>query len=152
MPVRIVAFMALLLCVNALGADETVKTIGPDEAAGRVDQLVTLKMQVKSAALRNELCFLNSEENYRDDKNFTVFIGREAMAKFKEAKIPDPAARYKGKTIVVRGKVTLHREKPQIAVTGPDQIKVLETKNIDAKNSDTKSSDTENDEKKSGEK
>src|SRR5262249_26555960 len=58
----------------------------------------------------------------------SMFIGKDALKKFQEAKIEDPAVHFKGKTIVVTGKVTLYREKPQIAVEGPDQIQVEEKK------------------------
>ena len=89
---------------------------------------MTLEMEVKSAALRDDHCFLNSEEDFKDAKNFTVYIGPEAFKKFKEARIDDPAARFKGKTVRVKGKVTLYRERPEIAVDGPDQIDVVEKK------------------------
>ena len=42
--------------------------------------------------------------------------------------IDDPAAHYKGKTIQVKGKVKLYRERPEIAVSGPDQIEIVEKK------------------------
>ena len=72
--------------------------------------------------------FLNSETDFKDDKNFTIFIDKDALAKFKEAKIEDPAAHFKGKTVQVKGKVTLYRERPEIKVSGPDVIKVVEKK------------------------
>jgi DNA/RNA endonuclease YhcR with UshA esterase domain len=85
-------------------------------------------MEVKSAALRGSVCFLNSQEDFKDARNFTVFLGKDALEKFREAKIEDPAAHFKGNTILVTGKVTLYRDKPQIAVDGPDQIKIEEKK------------------------
>ena len=85
-------------------------------------------MKVKSAALRGGNCFLNSEADFKDAKNFTVFIDKEALAKFKEAKIDDPAAHFKGKAIKVTGKVTLYHERPEIKVGGPDDVKVVKKK------------------------
>src|SRR5262249_33267622 len=102
--------------------------IGPAEAAKKVNEEVTLQMEVKSATLRESVCFLNSEEDFKDAKNFTVFISKEALAKFREAKIEDPAVQFKGKTVQVKGKVTLYRERPEIKVSGPDAIKVVEKK------------------------
>jgi DNA/RNA endonuclease YhcR with UshA esterase domain len=102
--------------------------IGPAEAAKKVNEVVTLQMEVKSAALRKEVCFLNSEADFKDAKNFTLFIDKEALAKFKKAKIEDPAAHFQGKTVQVTGKVTLYRDRPEIKLTGPDAIKVVEKK------------------------
>src|SRR5262249_6971832 len=104
------------------------KPVGPAEAAKKVNEEVTLQMEVKSAALRGGVCYLNSEEDYKDAKNFTVFIDKEALAKFKEAKIEDPAAHFKGKTVRGKGKVTLHRDRPEIKVSGPEAIKIVEKK------------------------
>jgi hypothetical protein len=80
-------------------------------------------MEVKSSALRLGVCFLNSEEDFRDAKNFTVFLDKDALQKFKEAKIDDPAAHFKGKTVQVKGKVKLYRDRPEIAVSGPGESK-----------------------------
>lgn len=109
-------------------AEDQPKPIGPAEAARRVNEEVTLRMEVKSAALREGVCFLNSEENFKDAKNFTVFIDKEALARFKQGKIENPAAHFKGQTIQVKGKVTLYRGRPEIKVSGPDAIKVVEQK------------------------
>jgi DNA/RNA endonuclease YhcR with UshA esterase domain len=85
-------------------------------------------MEVKSAALREGVCFLNSEEDFKDASNFTVFIDKEVLARFKEAKIEDPSAHFKGQTVQVKGKVTLYRDRPQLKVSGPEAIKVVEKK------------------------
>src|SRR5688572_29007670 len=93
-------------------AEDPPKTVTAEEAAKKVNEKVVVEMQVKSAMLREDTCFLNSHESFRDPKNFTIFIGRDALAKFKEAKIEDPATHFKGKTVKVKGKVSLFREKP----------------------------------------
>ena len=120
-------FGSLLWLPLALAEDQP-QPIGPAEAAEKVNQDVTLQMEVKSAALRESACFLNSEEDFKDAKNFTIFIDKETLAKFKEAKIDDPAAHFKGKTVQVTGKVTLYRDRPQIKLSGPDAVKVVEKK------------------------
>src|SRR6516162_5831055 len=106
----------------ALAADQ-LKPIGPAEAAKKVNEEVTLQMDVKASAGRDRYCFLNSEDNFRDAKTFTIFINRDVLAKFKEAKIEDPAAHFKGKTVQVTGKVVLYRDRPEIVLSGPDAIK-----------------------------
>jgi DNA/RNA endonuclease YhcR with UshA esterase domain len=126
MRLRMFAILVALLWSPVAFAKDAPKPITPAEAAKKVNQQVTLRMEVKSAALRNGVCFLNSEKNFKDEKNFTLFIGKEALAKFKKARIEDPAAHFKGKTVQVKGKVTLYRERPQIKLSGPDVIKIVE--------------------------
>jgi hypothetical protein len=72
--------------------------------------------------------FLNSEEDFRNANNFTIFIDKASLAKFKEAKIDDPAAHFQGKMVQVQGKVTLYRDRPEIKLSGPEAIKVVEQK------------------------
>jgi DNA/RNA endonuclease YhcR with UshA esterase domain len=122
------AILGSFLWLSLAWADDPPKPIGPAEAAKKVNEEVTLQMEVKSAASREGVCFLNSEEDFKDAKNFTVFIDKEALAKFKEAKIEDPAAHFKGKTVQVKGKVILYRDRPEIKVSGPEAIKIVEKK------------------------
>src|SRR5262249_6216011 len=122
------AILSAFLCLPPALARDQPEPIGPAEAAKKVSEEVTLRMQVKSAALREGVCFLNSEEDFKDAKNFTLFIDKQSLAKFKEAKSQDPAAHFKGKTVQVKGKVTLYRDRPEIKVGGPDAIKVVEKK------------------------
>ena len=128
MRLQMFAILGCFLCLSLALAQDQPKPIGPAEAAKKVNEEVTLKMEVKSAASREGVCFLNSEEDFKDAKNFTVFIDKECLAKFKEAKIKDPATQFKGKTVQVKGKVTLYRDRPQIKLSGPDAIKVVEKK------------------------
>jgi DNA/RNA endonuclease YhcR with UshA esterase domain len=124
---RLWSFALLVALVSAPAfADEPAKAIGPAEAAKKVDAEVVLQMEVKLSALAKGVCFLNSEKNYKDDGNFTLFIDKAALAKFKDAMIDDPAAHFKGKTLQVKGKVVLYRDKPEIKISGPDDIKVIE--------------------------
>jgi DNA/RNA endonuclease YhcR with UshA esterase domain len=120
--------LGLFLWLPAALADDQPTPIGPAEAAKKVNEKVTLQMEVKSANLRQGVCFLNSEADFKDAKNFTVFIDKDGVAKFKEAKIDDPAAHFKGKTVLVKGKVTLYRDRPEIKVSSPDAIRVVDKK------------------------
>jgi DNA/RNA endonuclease YhcR with UshA esterase domain len=127
----LLALTLSVICLASLvgrsGAADEPNPISPAEAADKVNQDVLLEMKVGSATLRNGVCFLNSEENFKSDKNFTLFISREMMTKFKEAKIDDPVTHFKGKTVRVKGKVTLFRERPQIELSGPDAIAIVRT-------------------------
>jgi DNA/RNA endonuclease YhcR with UshA esterase domain len=99
----------------------------PADAAKKVDQKVTVEFEVKSTGGKTAV-YLNSEADFKSDKNFTVFLPAKAVEKFKAAKVDDPAVHFKGKTVRVTGTVTLFKEKPQIKVDGPDQIKLVEKK------------------------
>jgi YVTN family beta-propeller protein len=120
------ATVCCFVCLSVVAGQNTDKAISPAEAAKKVNEQVTLQMEVKSAALRAKACFLNSEKDFKDAKNFTIYIDEEALGKFKAAKIVDPAAHFKGKTVQVNGKVMLYRDRPEIKVSGPDAIKVVE--------------------------
>src|SRR5262245_30701757 len=118
--------LAVLIVVGIRG-EEPAKPVTAAEAAKKVNEKVTVEMDVKSTGGR-EACFLNSEADYKDAKNFTVFVPEEALAKFKAAKIEDPKTHFKGKTVRVTGTVTLYRDKPQIKVESPDQVTIVEKK------------------------
>jgi DNA/RNA endonuclease YhcR with UshA esterase domain len=112
----------------AVTDDKDAKPVTPADAAKMVDKKVTVEMEVKSASKGNGVFFLNSEEDYKSDKNFTIFISRDGAKKFAEAKVDDPTAQYKGKTIRVTGTVKLYRDKPEIVVDDPKQMETVEKK------------------------
>ena len=125
---RHLALAFVLVCVPALAAaDKDAKPLTPAEAAKKVNEKCTVEMEVQSTGGQTNV-YLNSKKNYRDADNFTVMIAREALDKFKAAKIDNPGDYYKGKTVRVTGTVTLFQEKPQIKVDAPEQIKVVEKK------------------------
>ena len=106
---------------------DPAKPLMPAEAAKKLNEKLTVEMEVKSTGGRG-VCFLNSEADHRDAANFTLFIAEATVEKFKKAKIDDPRTHFKGKTIQVTGTVTLHQSKPQIKVDDPEQIKVVDKK------------------------
>jgi DNA/RNA endonuclease YhcR with UshA esterase domain len=125
---RIVALLLAGAIPTGAWADGPAdKPLTPAEAAKKVDEKVTVEMDVKSTGGKTN-CYLNSEADFKDAKNFTVFIPEAAMAKFKAAKIDDPREHFKGKVVRVTGTVTTNREKPQIKVESPDQIVIVEKK------------------------
>src|SRR5262245_18371907 len=118
-----------LLCFSTVRSEEPAKPLTPEEAVKKVNETVTVQMEVKSATTtKNGVSYLNSEADFKSDKNFTVFIDKGVSAKFKDAKIEDPAVHFKGKTVEVKGKVTLFKERAQIKLDGPDAIKIVEKK------------------------
>jgi DNA/RNA endonuclease YhcR with UshA esterase domain len=119
--------LALVFVPAAVADDAPAKALAPAEAAKKVNEKVTVEMEVKSAGGRSNR-YLNSEPDYKSHDNFAIFISKDVLPKFKEAKIDDPADFYKGKTIRVTGTVTVYDGAPRIEIEGPDQIKVVEKK------------------------
>jgi DNA/RNA endonuclease YhcR with UshA esterase domain len=124
-----VIMLTLVLTGGLLLADDKgQKPVTPAEAAKMIDKQCTVEMKVQSTGKSRTLVFLNSEENYRDEKNFTVVIFEKGLEGLKKNKIDDPTTHYKGKTVRVTGTVTLYNKKPQIKVEDAEQIQVVETK------------------------
>jgi DNA/RNA endonuclease YhcR with UshA esterase domain len=125
MRVALVVLPALLV-THMLSAEDEIKPITPAEALTKVDQKVTVEMEVKSSGGGNTSRYLNSLPDYKDKNNFTVVILRSDLAGFKKLGIEDPADFYKGKTIQVTGAVSVYKGQVQIKVTDPSQIKVID--------------------------
>lgn len=127
---RLSAIVLALVFLPALLIAEEKKSrpLTPEEAAKKVNEKCMVQMEVKSAGKGEGVFFLNSKENFKAPGNFTVFIGKECAAKFKEAKIDDPATHFKGKTIRVTGTVKRYRDRPEIVVEKPDQIQIVDKK------------------------
>src|SRR5436190_17533 len=123
------AFMliATLLPIALTFAQENARPLTPDEAHKKVDQKVTVLMEVKSTG-GNTARYLNSETDFRVDKNFAIFIPNIALAAFKQAGIADPGEYYKGKSVIATGTVALAQGRPQIRVENVNQIKLLGNK------------------------
>lgn len=121
----LLASLAALLCCTCL-AQETAPPISPAEALQRVDQKVTVLMQVKSTG-GNTARFLNSQTDFRSETNFAIFIPNLALTSFKEAGIADPGEYYKDKTILASGTITLSQGRPILRADKANQIKLVNT-------------------------
>src|SRR5215468_2765822 len=116
-----------LVVIQAL-AQET-KPLTPVEAIKKVNEEVTVQMLVKATKNRLEKrgeIYLDSEEDFRDEKNLGIVITKGGAAKFKEAGVDDPAVHFKDKTIRVKGTVILKEKRPRIEVSDPKQIQLVE--------------------------
>jgi len=103
-------------------ADETPNTLA--DIQEHIGKEVSIEFVVASSRVLDsgKFCFLNSQKNFTHKENFTVAIDSKAIAKYAETNVDEPAEHFRGKTIRVRGKVTLYRQKPQIVVSDPAQI------------------------------
>ncbi len=127
---RTAAVLTLALCgLVVIQATEDPKPLTPVEAIKKVNEEVTVQMPVKATKNRLEKqgeIYLDSEEDFKDEKNLGIVITKDGAAKFKEAGVDDPAEHFKGKTIRVKGKVIIKEERPRIEVENPKQIEIVE--------------------------
>ena len=101
--------------------------LSPLEAANRGNEQVIVEMLVK-AAKNCQHCsqvFLDSEKDRHDPNNLAVAVTEVGKARFKEARIDNPAGHFKGRVIRVTGVVRLKDNRPQIEVEDPGQIEVV---------------------------
>jgi DNA/RNA endonuclease YhcR with UshA esterase domain len=126
----ILALFVTGLVVVEAGAGDT-KPLSPGDAIKKVNEEVTVQMLVKASKnrlhKRGEI-YLDSENDFRDDKNLAIVITKTGAAKFKEAGVEDPAVHFKGKTIRVHGTVVIKEKRPRIEVDDPKQIQIVENK------------------------
>ncbi|HWB00935.1 MAG TPA: hypothetical protein VG713_20730 [Pirellulales bacterium] len=124
-----VGFVAITAAaLAARGADEATNVVPAAEARSHVGEKCTVEMTVEGGRklAAKGPCILNSMRNFRDKDNFSVIMFAEALDKYKEVGVQDPSEHLYGKKIQVTGKIELYKEQPQIKVTDPDEIKLVE--------------------------
>jgi hypothetical protein len=123
------AIVALFVLAGASGDDAaTLKVVAATEAKDHIDERCTVEMTVRSskdAAPRREY-YLDSEEDFHDEKNFAVVISFDHAEPFQKAGIDNPAEHYKGKKLRVTGKVIRENDQVRIRVEKPEQIKLVD--------------------------
>jgi DNA/RNA endonuclease YhcR with UshA esterase domain len=124
--------VVLILGVSAwvaIAAED--KALTPVEARKRVGEKVTVEMTVRASKDRLEKrgeIYLDSEANFRDEKNFAVVITKAGAASLKEAGIADPAGHFLDKTIRATGTVKEVEKVPRIEVDEAKQIRLVGSK------------------------
>src|SRR5262249_44111290 len=71
---------------------------------------------------------LDSEENFKDEKNFAVVITKKGAQNLKEAGITAPADHYKDRTIRATGTVSEVDGIPRIEINDAKQIRIVQQK------------------------
>jgi hypothetical protein len=105
------------------------KPLTPVEARKKVGEKITVEMTVQAAKDRLEKrgeIYLDSEPNFRDEKDFAVVITRTGAASLKQAGIDDPAGHYKDKKIRATGTVKEVDKVPRIEIDDAKQIKIVD--------------------------
>jgi DNA/RNA endonuclease YhcR with UshA esterase domain len=126
-----------LLGVQSYAGDE--KPLTPVEARKQVGKKI--EVQLKPAVIKDRLekrgeIYMDSEKDFRDEKNFAIVITEKGANRFKEKGIKDPAKHFDEKEIRVKGLVTEVQGVPRIEVDDPDQISIVEKKSSDSTEKD----------------
>src|SRR5437764_13179545 len=102
---RLLAGLIALVLVGVGAAEEKKeKPLTPAEEIKKVGEKATVEMVVQASKNRLEKfkeIYLDSELDFKDEKNLAVVITETGAAKFKDAGIDEPATHFKGKTIRV---------------------------------------------------
>ena len=101
------------------GQDRQLPEVSWKAAAAHVGEECVVVGRVVMTKNIGSRCFLNFHHDYRTC--FTVVIERESFDRFPEP----PETMYADKHVKVTGKVIEYRGKPEIIVTGPDQIRIV---------------------------
>jgi hypothetical protein len=115
----------------ALGfAQEEVKDKPLTAAEARMKDGQTVLVEITIQSAKNFLAergaiYLDSEKNFRDEKNIAITITKAGAAELKKAGIDDPAEHFKGKTIRVRGTLNLKDKVARIEVKEAKQIELV---------------------------
>ena len=120
--------VVLLIGFAGLAMANDLPIIKPENASDHIDKECIVEFEVKAARVIQDknVGFLNSTRDHREEGTFTVFLGKKGLQAYKDQrKIENPAAEFIGKTIRVKGKVALHKGKPEIEVEDPDQIELV---------------------------
>jgi hypothetical protein len=123
---------ATLLAANGLvGDDVEPKPLTPIEARKKIGEQIVVEMLVRAVKDRLEKrgeIYLDAELDFRDEKNFATVINRDGAAEFQRQGVTDIESHFRGKTIRVKGIVTVIDEVPRIEVSDPKQVKIAEMK------------------------
>jgi DNA/RNA endonuclease YhcR with UshA esterase domain len=122
--------ISLVLLLPAVIAAEADKPLTPVEARKQIGKEITVQMEVKAAKDRLEKrgeIYLDSEEDFKDEKNFAVVIMKKGAESLKDAGIPHPAEHYMGKTITAKGVVKEVDGVPRVEVDEAKQLMIAKT-------------------------
>jgi|GEM_PF-978454 len=119
--------LALATAIAVFAADDKATVRPAAEARDHIDEKGTYELVVRYTkdVDTHEVYFLDSEEDYHDEKNLALVISYEDAKKFKKLGVNDPSTYYKGKTIRVTGKVIKESSQVRIHVNEPAQIEVV---------------------------
>ena len=128
MNLELVLAAAVLAAGAGLSCAADDKVLTPIEARAKVSEKITVEMTVQAAKDRLEArgeIYLDSETNFRDEKNFAVVITRAGAASLKRAGIDNPADHYRDKKIRATGTVKEVDHVLRIEINDAQQLSII---------------------------
>jgi hypothetical protein len=123
---RFTAGIVVACCISLVyGAEDQPLT--PVQARRKVGEKITVEMTVRAAKDRLEKrgeIYLDSEPDFRDEKNFAVVITKKGAASLKTAGIDNPADHFMDKKIRATGIVKEVDSVPRIEIDDAKQIRI----------------------------
>jgi endonuclease/exonuclease/phosphatase family metal-dependent hydrolase/DNA/RNA endonuclease YhcR with UshA esterase domain len=104
----------------AIDPDEGVKHINWKEAGSAVGQTVFVSGKIVNVGKTDRIAFLNFED--KRPPGFVAVVFSDNWSKFPG----DLRETYRGKIVEIRGLITKYQDRPQVVITRPEQIKILD--------------------------
>ena len=104
------------------------KPLPPEEARKQVGQQICVEMLVRVGKDRLEKrgeIYLDSEEDFRDEKNFAIVVTKTGADDLRAQGIASPAEHFQGKRVQARGLVLEVDGVPRIEINSAQQIKLV---------------------------
>jgi len=101
-----------------LNPDEGLPVIDWSDAGKYVDQQVVVQGKIEATGRSRTITFLNFDRQ----RSFTAIVRKNDYGNFPTP----PDVMYSGKWVRIRGRISTYREKPQIEVTRPDQVTIID--------------------------
>jgi DNA/RNA endonuclease YhcR with UshA esterase domain len=121
--------MTLVLMVACVcPAADSEKPLTPVEARKKLGETVTVELTVKTAKDRLEKrgeIYLDSELDFKDEKNLALVITKAGAASLKTAGIDNPADHFKDEIVRATGTVKEVEGVPRIEIDDAKQIRVV---------------------------
>jgi alkaline phosphatase D len=96
--------------------------IGPEEAGKKIGECVVVQMRVQGGRSFKERILLNSEKDYRNERNLTVVVNQKALTgRYANADYDS----FKDRIIRVTGTVTTFKDAPQIQVDDARDLEII---------------------------
>jgi DNA/RNA endonuclease YhcR with UshA esterase domain len=130
---RLVSFLTVVMAAGMMGVALAAedKPLTPKQARAKVGQKITVEMTVRAAKDRLEKrgeIYLDSETNFRDEKNFAVVITKAGAESLKKKGINNPADHFRDKTIRATGTVKEVQQVPRLEIEDAKQIRLVRNK------------------------
>lgn len=122
------AFPVVIARPSSADESDATKPVPAAEARNHIGETCTVETTIRASknGEGHREYYLDSEEDFHDEKNLAVVISYDHADLFKQAGVDDPSEHYKGKTLRVTGKVIRENEQVRIRVEDPRKIQVVE--------------------------